>query len=31
MTIGYLKRKGIPLSSIAKEYLKEIRTYNDQA
>ena len=28
MTIGYLKRKGIPLSSIGKEYLKEISKYN---
>lgn len=28
MTIGYLKRKGIPLSSIGKEYLKEISQYN---
>ena len=31
MTIGYLKRKGIPLSSIGKEYLKEISKYNGQA
>ena len=29
MTIGYLKRKGIPLSSIGKEYLKEISKYNN--
>ena len=29
MTIGYLKRKGIPLSSIGKEYLQEISKYNN--
>lgn len=28
MTIGYLKRKGIPLSSMGKEYLKEISKYD---
>ena len=30
MTIGYIKRKGIALSSIAKQYLEIISTYKDQ-
>ncbi len=30
MTIGYIKRKGIPLSSIAKKYLEILSGYNKQ-
>lgn len=30
MTIGYLKRKGIPLSTLGKKYLEEISKYNDR-
>jgi hypothetical protein len=30
MTIGYLKRKGSPISEIGKKYLEEVAKYKDK-
>ena len=31
MTIGYISRKGVPISPLGKKYLEEIGTYKDKA
>ena len=29
MTIGYISRKGVPISTIGKEYLEEVAAYQE--
>jgi len=31
MTIGYISRKGVPISPLGKKYLEEISKYKDKA